>query len=166
MHVETLLRPWPFWLSGTALGLFVVAFAWMTGKALGISSSYGSVCALGSRLRFFAQPPYTDAWRRWFLVGIPLGAALAVWTSDSWRLRWDMGVFDQATDFGWRAKIAWLLLGGWLMGFGARGAGGCTSGHGIVGNALGARSSQLATITFLIAAIITAHLFYRLFGWG
>ncbi|HZQ61280.1 MAG TPA: YeeE/YedE thiosulfate transporter family protein, partial [Casimicrobiaceae bacterium] len=59
-----------------------------------------------------------------------------------------------------------MLLGGagMLMGFGARTAAGCTSGHGITGTALGSPSSYVATMTFMGTAVLAAHLFALLGG--
>ncbi len=54
-------------------------------------------------------------------------------------------------------KVLWFIGGGVLLGFGSRLANGCTSGHGIVGTALLAKSSWLATATFMAAGFLVTH---------
>ena len=51
-----------------------------------------------------------------------------------------------------------LLIAGIAMGFGARTAGGCTSGHGLTGMSLGSPASIVATTTFFATAVALAHL--------
>jgi uncharacterized membrane protein YedE/YeeE len=59
-----------------------------------------------------------------------------------------------------------LFAAGTLIGYGARWAAGCTSGHGMCGTALGSPASFVATITFMGSAIVTAHLLSFLVGGG
>jgi uncharacterized membrane protein YedE/YeeE len=61
-------------------------------------------------------------------------------------------------------KIPILLGSGLLIGYGARTAGGCTSGHGIVGTALGARSSLVATGLFMVGGFLTTLVITSLAG--
>jgi uncharacterized membrane protein YedE/YeeE len=85
-------------------------------------------------------------WRLVFAAGLVLGAA-AWW----WLLGPPQG---QRT-----ALPAWqLLLGGVLVGYGARRSGGCTSGHGICGLASLQLPSLLAVLTFMATAFATAHI--------
>jgi uncharacterized membrane protein YedE/YeeE len=58
-------------------------------------------------------------------------------------------------------KILWLLVSGFLIGFGARWAGGCTSGNSIMGVALGSKMSILATIVFLAAGILVVNILFK-----
>ena len=71
-----------------------------------------------------------------------------------------------ATAFGTNAllRVVVALLGGVLLGFGARWAGGCTSGHGISGTLQLAVSSWIAAICFFIGGIATAMLIFRVIG--
>jgi len=115
---------WPFWLSGIAVGLFVVLLAWVTGKALGVSAGYGSLCSMLSGLSFFQARPYTERWRLWFLAGIPLGGLLSAALAGDLALKFRIGLFESLFGDGLGAKAAVLIAGGFLVGFGARWAGG------------------------------------------
>jgi uncharacterized membrane protein YedE/YeeE len=137
MYEALFVRPWPFWTAGLAIGLFVPLFALCTGKALGISSGYAEACSL-------SKPAGTERWKLWFVLGLPLGGFLA---------RIGQGDFAWTTSFDAQStfvELATFAIGGILIGWGARKAGGCTSGHSIVGIALGARASLIATIGFML----------------
>ena len=144
---------WPFWLGGLAIGGFVLAFLVFTGRALGVSTGYVDACAA----------PFDAAarrsWRMPFLVGIVAGGWLAAWGA-GWAPTSAMGMFDVALSASLPVKAAVFTAGGILLGFGARLAGGCTSGHGIVGMAQGARSSLLATGAFMLAGFAVTQLMF------
>jgi uncharacterized membrane protein YedE/YeeE len=155
------LEPWPFWAGGLALGLLVSGFAWVTGKALGVSSGLGAVCAAcAPKLSFFKDKAYTARWKLWFLVGIPLGGFLGSILQGRWEPTTAMGSFDQAISSSLTTKTLLLFVGGALSGYGARWADGCTSGHSIVGIAQGSRSSMIATLGFMAAGIAVALLLF------
>jgi uncharacterized membrane protein YedE/YeeE len=69
-----------------------------------------------------------------------------------------------ATIFPGYLKYIMLFIGGILVGFGARFAGGCTSGHGIVGNAQLALPSFISTICFMIGGFLMINILFRLLG--
>jgi len=71
MFEAVLVKPWPWWLAGPAIGLIVTLLAWIGGKSLGVSSGYGAVCATVSHLSFFRTRDYTERWRLAFVVGMP-----------------------------------------------------------------------------------------------
>lgn len=119
-----LSQDWPFWLGGFAIGLLVVLLAWVTGKALGVSSGYGSLCSMISGLDFFQKKPYTEKWRFWFIAGIPLGGLLSVALFGNVSLKLKMGLFETVFGDSLLIKAGVLMLGGFLIGFGARWAGG------------------------------------------
>lgn len=146
---------WPWWLSGAAIGLFVPLFAWVTGKALGISSGFGEMCSLR------AGP---ERWKLWFVLGLPLGGALAALLSGGIEAQATVERIAGALGLGSAGQMALIAFGGVLVGWGARRAGGCTSGHSIVGLAQGARSSLIATGLFMVAGLVTANLLYRVIG--
>jgi uncharacterized membrane protein YedE/YeeE len=79
-----------------------------------------------------------------------------------WEPIWALGVFDRAIALGPGGKLAWMFVGGLLIGFGTRLAGGCTSGHGIFGLANFERPSLLSTVSFMAAGIATTQIIYRL----
>ncbi len=115
---------WPFWVAGGGIGLLVALMAWVTGKAFGVSSGYGSLCGLLSGMRYFRAKPYSDRWRLWFLAGIPIGGFLSAALAGDLALKFQIGLFETVFGGGWAVKAATLAIGGTLVGYGARWAGG------------------------------------------
>jgi hypothetical protein len=114
----------PFWVGGLGIGLFTVLFAWVTGKALGVSSGFGTACSLVSGLPVFSQQPFSDRWRLWFLLGLPLGGLLSRWLDGSLRVQAEIGGFERLFGESTVAQVVVLGVGGFLVGYGARFAGG------------------------------------------
>lgn len=148
---------WPWWIGGAAIGGFVLLFLRVEAKLLGVSTGYAELCELGR------DRGALRGWRPRFLLGILLGglaAALLGGRTPTFAL----GAFDALWAVGPVAKVAILLVAGALIGFGARTAGGCTSGHSIVGVALGARSSIVATAAFMVAGFAVTNLLVAVLG--
>jgi len=143
---------WPWWVSGLGIGFTAVGFLYFVGKKLSVSSGYADACHAIAR----KEKP---SWKVYFLLGIPLGAALAVSKGWTWTLLF--GRMDALTSGNLFLKVILLLLGGFLLGFGARWAGGCASGHTLMG--IGQRSigSVLITVLFLAAGALMAQLLVR-----
>ena len=76
------------------------------------------------------------------------------WVPESW-----MDAFGPSFPVRWLAALA----GGFLLGFGARWAGGCTSGHGISGTLQLAVGSWIATLCFFLGGVATAWLIFQYF---
>lgn len=164
MREAIFVTPWPWWVAGPAIGVVVALLAWVTGKALGVSTAYGTACALGSRLSFFRAREYADTWRLAFVVGIPVGGAVAAVLSGGWTPTLALGGLDALAHGSLSFKVALLFVGGVLAGSGARWAGGCPSGHTITGIAQGAPSSLVATIGFMIGGFAVYNLLYAVLG--
>ena len=84
---------WDGWIGGIAIGLYAILQVLLTGKLLGVSTGYGNLCSLASRLPFFNQGRYShpNSWRLWFIIGIPLGGLLASLTSPG-SLKWSFSL--------------------------------------------------------------------------
>ena len=153
-----LVDRWPFWAGGAAIGLFVLMFLALTGKALGVSTGFYDACAV----------PFDStarrSWRLPFLVGIVGGGVLAAAGSGSLAPTATMGMFDSLVTASLPAKAVIFTAGGVMLGLGARLAGGCTSGHGIVAAALLARSSLIATVVFMLTGFGVANIMLRVVG--
>lgn len=131
---DVVRRPWPWWVAGPAIGLFVTAFAAATGNAVGVSGCYGSACArLVPGLPFFRKSSFGEPWRLPFLLGMPLGGLAGAALMGPVGVVASMGLFDAVFTSRMDVKLAVLFVGGLMVGFGARWAGGCTSGHSIMG---------------------------------
>jgi uncharacterized membrane protein YedE/YeeE len=129
-------------LIGTGVGLVFVT----TGLVGGMSTVYTAVWSFVSRRAFFRQSRFVASrtWRLVYAAGLIGGAALWLWSS---------GAAPFTTGVPW-----WqLLLGGFIAGFGARLANGCTSGHGVCGLASLQLPSLIAVVTFIATAMITAN---------
>lgn len=149
---------WNFAVAGLALGLFVVGFFLWTRKPLGVSSGVSDVCALPT------DATAKRSWRLPFLGGIVLGGLVATLAGGGWTATLSLGSFDTLFAGSFAIQAAVLVVGGMLLGFGARLGGGCTSGHGIVGVALLTPSSLLATGAFMAGGFATTALLFQAIG--
>jgi uncharacterized membrane protein YedE/YeeE len=142
----------PWFVAGPALGLCVVACRLLLNGRLGVTGGYSELIG---KLR--ARSLSWD-WRGWFLIGVILGGTL-------------FAVLAGGPDFhgyGWLTHAlrgsarVWvapiLLLCGVLIGYGAKLAGGCTSGNGLSGTAMLSRASLAATATFFGTAIAVSFI--------
>jgi uncharacterized protein len=132
---------------GLLIGAGVSLMFVLLGRVVGMSTVFSSSWSFVSQRAFFQQAAFTDTrvWRLICALGLVLGAAL--W----WRwLGPDEGVQTHVS-------TTRLLLGGLLVGFGARLSNGCTSGHGICGLSSLSRPSLAAVLIFMGVAIVTAH---------
>lgn len=161
--MSTQVLVWSGWLGGAAIGAYVLFQLWLTNRPLGCSMGYHNACTLVSRRD---ETTRDDGWRLWFILGIPLGGFVAVLTSPGaeWQAQWTWGEWYERLlpDALW-AKAALLTFGGFLMGFGARLAGGCPSGHTISGVSLLNVPSILASIGFFVGGLVTVQALFRLF---
>lgn len=151
MHRAILVERWPAWVSGLAIAAVVVGLLYADNRQLGVSTGYAELCRLPK------ERALRSSWRPKFVLGIVLGGALSALSAGAAPSP-SMGSFEVWLHGNAVLESAVLLLGGVLLGFGARLAGGCTSGHGIVGTALGARSSWVATALFMVGGFVTTRL--------
>jgi uncharacterized membrane protein YedE/YeeE len=137
----------PYLIGGLVMGAGVALLYVATGLVGGMSTVFSAAWSFVSGAAHFAQPRYVGsrAWRLVLAAGLVLGAAL--WTLAS-------GQVVPVTT----VPVSLLLIGGFVAGFGARMANGCTSGHGICGLASLQASSLAAVVVFIATAMATAHL--------
>jgi len=133
---------------GLVIGLGVALLYVGTGRLAGMSSVFTSTWSYVSARSVFQQPRWlqTRRWRLQLALGLVLGAAV-------WWLTLGPETAQSTAVPAWR-----LLLGGLIAGYGARLAGGCTSGHGICGIASLKLASLLAVLTFMATGFVTAQL--------
>ncbi|MDF1660953.1 MAG: YeeE/YedE thiosulfate transporter family protein [Planctomycetota bacterium] len=146
--------PWPFWLSGAGIGLFVILLAWLSGKPLGVSGGFAQACDAKQRGK--------DPWKLIFAFGIPLGAFLGALAAGGPNWTYELGFFESEISQSLAVKTGMLFIGGLCIGYGARWAGGCTSGHAIVGVAQGAKSSLIVTAGFMAGGVLVTQALYWL----
>lgn len=141
MHVIPAQLPW--WVAGPGVGLCVVALYALAGLRLGVSGGWLQLVFLAERRRL------TEPWRLWFTGALVAGAFLAALLGSGRT----SGYGALSTALSPVALVAVLAAVGVLIGYGARWAGGCTSGHGISGCSAGSPESFAATATFFSVAI-------------
>ena len=180
--MDWISRPWPWWVAGPLIGLVVPLLLLYGGKAFGISSSLRHVLAalLGRKLAYFDYDwKRKGLWSLMFVGGCVVGGFIAgTWlaptdpvvavASDTREAARTLGIDDHAgyapaDIFSWAAlssPTTWIVLlgGGFLLGFGARWASGCTSGHGVTGLANLQLPSFVAVAAFFVGGLIVTHL--------
>ncbi|MDG2014711.1 MAG: YeeE/YedE thiosulfate transporter family protein [Pirellulaceae bacterium] len=160
--MDLILQPWPWWISGILVGLTVPLLYFATGQGFGISTSYQQIGAMGSphsRLSYFRNfDKRKGLWTLMFALGITLGGFISANLLTAEPIE-----FLPASYLSLGGAVR-LFIGGILIGFGARYAGGCTSGHAINGIANLNLPSLLATIFFFVGGLsVTWGLGYLIF---
>ena len=137
----------PWWIAGPALGLLVVGLFLVANQPLGASGAYVQTIKVARR------DADSISWRVWYFGGIFVGGALATILGPGIEVRQG---YDALFGAGWSApSVAVVVLAGAIvMGYGARMAGGCTSGHGICGTAQRSAASWATPATFMATAIL------------
>lgn len=161
---------WSPYLVGTLIGLLSMATFYFSNKPLSVSTAYarlaGMVGNLFSRdhtgsLKFYQDTPPKIEWGVMLVVGMPLGAWLAAVTGGELTGAWVPALWEQRFGPDVASRLGVALVGGVILGYGARLAGGCTSGHGISGALQLSVSSWIALPCFFVGAVATAYLLYR-----
>ena len=182
--LEWLKDPWPWYVAGPLIGLIGPAFLLLGNKTFGISSTLRDICAacIPGDLQFFKYDWKARIWNLVFVFGILVGAFLTVQFLSS-----DLTVnISEATKndlqqlgitnfeglvpveiFSWGQLfsgygVVFVIIGGFLVGFGTRYAGGCTSGHTMFGLSYFQLASLVASISFFIGGLLMTHLIFPL----
>lgn len=144
-----------WYIAGPLFGLTVVAMYLVGNRRLGVSGSYLHLAfALG-------RQPF-EGWRLSFLAGLVAGATFAAAAKGGLVLSMDYGRLGEVLPSGLLPPV--LLLGGLLIGYGARWAGGCTSGNGLAGCSSRSSGSIAATIAFFGTAVAVSWLLHLTTG--
>jgi hypothetical protein len=177
--LEILQQPWPWYVSGAAIA-FIMVLLLFYGKSFGFSSNLRAMCSMagaGKKVKFFDFNWKAQKWNLLFLIGSIIGGTIAstILKNDeplalSASTIQDLGALGISFDgqlnpsqlFGLEfissAKgLLILLIGGLLVGFGSRYAGGCTSGHAISGLSNLQIPSLVAVVGFFIGGLAMTH---------
>ncbi|UAB84412.1 YeeE/YedE family protein [Zunongwangia sp. SCSIO 43204] len=183
--MDLIYEPWPWYVSGPliALVMFILLFA---GKQFGMSSNLRTMCSIGGAGKaadFFRFDWKKERWNLMVVIGAVIGGFLAshymsnntveINPDIAQKLSQEYGIdsageaylppelfaSDQLND---PFVLGILIIGGFLVGFGARYAGGCTSGHAISGLSNLQLPSLIAVIGFFIGGLVMIHLLYPL----
>ncbi len=176
--MEWIKQPWHWYVAGPLIGLIVPALLLLGNKAFGISSSLRHICAacLPANISFFKYDWRKESWNLFFVAGIAFGGFIAVHylsnaapvaiNSATTALLQKQGVTDfsgllpqDIFSFGalfTLRGLVFIVIGGFLVGFGTRYAGGCTSGHAIMGISSLQWPSLVATCCFMAGGFVMA----------
>jgi uncharacterized membrane protein YedE/YeeE len=149
----------PWYIAGPLFGLLMVGLRAATNKPFGALGGYiDAVQNAGS--------PKQLGFRGYLLAGIVLGGLLHAATLGSFSISLAYAPNSALLAVGSNPvrQATVLVIAGLVMGFGARKAGGCTSGHGMSGMAIGSPASIVSCMTFFGTAVILAHVFNRFWG--
>src|SRR5690606_4471312 len=178
--LEILKQPWPWCVAGPLIGLTVPILLIIGNKSFGISSSLRHVCAscMPANIPFFKYDWKKEIWNLFFVFGIFLGGivtfmfltnpnpievnpALAAELASYGITNYDnlvpLDIMNWESLFSLKGFII-MVVGGFLVGFGTRYAGGCTSGHSIMGLSNLQIPSLIATISFMVGGFLMANL--------
>jgi uncharacterized protein len=180
--INFLKQPWPWYVAGALIGLTVPALLLMGNKHFGISSSLRHICAacLPANIPFFQYNWKKEAWNLFFVAGILLGGVVAtqflqnpnpVVVAD--KTVQDLQLLGVTVDgtlmpnsiFNFNnlftaQGLVFMVMGGFLVGFGTRYAGGCTSGHSIMGLSTLQWPSLVATVCFMVGGFFMTHIIF------
>jgi uncharacterized membrane protein YedE/YeeE len=178
--IEWIKQPWPWYVAGPLIGLTVPLLLIIGNRTFGISSSLRHICAacMPANISFFKYDWKKEIWNLFFVVGVLVGGFIAAsWLSTPAPLEVNPKLVEEMATYGvtnyeglipqevfsWPALltlrgIILMVLGGFLVGFGTRYAGGCTSGHSIMGLSNLQWPSLVATCCFMAGGFIMANL--------
>ncbi len=183
--MEWILQPWPWYVSGPliALTMFILLYV---GKNFGMSSNLRTLCTMcgaDKTCDFFCFDWKAQRWNLLVMSGAIIGGFVASnYLSNNQTPDLNPKTIEHLKEIGFESAgkvyvptelfgseafsdpktLAILLIGGILVGFGARYAGGCTSGHAISGISNLQLPSLIATIGFFIGGLIMVHLIFPL----
>lgn len=183
--MEWIFEPWPWYVAGPLIALIMFLLIFL-GKGFGMSSNLRTMCTLcgaDSKADFFDFDWRSQRWNLIVVIGAIIGGfvganllstdtAVAI-NPETVSMLQEMG-FNSAGEaylptelYSWEAvggikALIILLVGGILIGFGARYAGGCTSGHAISGLSNLQLPSLIAVVGFFIGGLVMIHLLFPL----
>jgi len=178
--IEFIKHPWPWYVAGPLIGLTVPLLLILGNKSFGISSSLRHICAacLPANIPFFKYDWKKEIWNLFFVTGIFLGGVVAIhfipnpdpmvinpnlakelvsYGITNYSNLVPIDIMNWETLFTLKGFML-MVIGGFFVGFGTRYAGGCTSGHAIMGLSNLQWPSLVATISFMVGGFIMANL--------
>ena len=178
--LELLRHPWPWYTGGPIIGIIVPTLLLMGNKSFGISSSLRHICAscFPANISFFKYNWKKEIWNLFFVIGIIIGGILTKYLlANPDPIVVNLKLTEQLAQYGitnyssllpidimnWHALLTFkgfilMVVGGFFVGFGTLYAGGCTSGHSIMGLSTLQWPSLIATCCFMLGGFIMTNL--------
>lgn len=183
--MEWIFEPWPWYVAGPLIAgiMFLLIFV---GKQFGMSSNLRTMCTMcgaDKKADFFAFDWKSQRWNLIVLLGAVMGGFIAAHLlSDNPTVAIGPETVESLQELGFMSageaylpkelfgleaftnikSLAILLIGGLLIGFGSRYAGGCTSGHAISGLSNLQLPSLIAVIGFFLGGLFMVHILFPL----
>ncbi len=178
--MEYILNPWPWYITGPLIA-FVMALLLYFGKTFGMSSNLRTMCSIagaGKHINFFKMKWRDQLWNLTVVLGAIIGGFIATqYLSNDAITSLNPETVSELQQMGFKdagatlvpneifdlenlslRSLLLLVIGGLLVGFGTRYAGGCTSGHAITGLSSLQKPSLIAVIGFFIGGLIMTNL--------
>jgi uncharacterized membrane protein YedE/YeeE len=181
--MDYILQPWPWYISGPCIAIVMFLLLYF-GKTFGMSSNLRTLCSIGGagkKVEFFKMDWRNQKWNLIVVLGAIVGGFIASqFLSNPVNIDLSPATLNDLKELGfknagqsllppelfsWEAVLSIkgiliLVVGGFLVGFGTRYAGGCTSGHAITGLSSLQLPSLIAVIGFFIGGLIMIHIIY------
>jgi len=163
---------WSPYVAGIGIGILSWLTFLISKKALGCSTAFATTSGMIRKLfqgdqvakkAYYQRIGLKVDWQWMLVLGVLIGAFASAVTSGTFELLWVPPLWVQTFGDAPLPRLLVALVGGVFMGFGARWADGCTSGHGISGTLQLAVSSWITAICFFMGGILSA---WVLFGLG
>lgn len=182
--LEFISQPWAWYVSGPMIAFVMFLLLWAGGQ-FGVSSNLRTLCAIGGagkKFSFFNFDWKSQIWNLVFVLGAVIGGFIASnFLSNGEQLQLSQATIQDLQTLGisfdgglapvalfqWDSLATFqgflvLVVGGFLVGFGTRWAGGCTSGHAISGLSNLQLPSLIAVIGFFIGGLLMTFLIFPL----
>ena len=180
---DFIMNPWPWYVAGPLITL-IMFFQMYLGKKLGVSSNFQTMCSVAGANKladYFRIDVKSKIWGFVFIVGIVIGGYISAnYLSYDHKVNLSSHTVSSLKQLGFdpiddeyvpskiydlrggknTEGILILLIGGIFVGFGARYANGCTSGHAISGTSNLQIPSFIALAGFFIGGLIMVYLIY------
>ena len=176
-----LSQPWPWYVGGPLLGLMVPILLLLANRHFGVSSSFRHICAAllpTKRPEYFRYRWRESAWSLFLVAGVVVGGVIAALFLHGTRTpsissgaremfaAWGIGTVSGLMPAALYGLVSIFTLkallvvggGGFLVGFGARYANGCTAGHAIMGLSLLDSGSLVAVVGFFVGGLLVSNL--------
>lgn len=161
---------WSPYAVGAGIGLLSCVAFLLSNKPLGCSTAFARTSGMIEKLfrgnkildkAYYKKFAPEIDWEWMLVIGLIIGAFISSKISGAFEIVWTPTIWADAA--GSSGVFRWViaLIGGIVLGFGSRWAGGCTSGHGISGTLQLAVSSWIAACCFFVGGIVTAMLLFK-----
>lgn len=164
-------KRWSPYLAGALIGLLDIFAVYTSKQYIGVSQSYAKTAGMIEKIfagahvsgnEYFSAVIGTHVDWQWMLfIGIAAGAFTASQLSGEFKIQAVPQMWAKKFGSNINKRMFVAFVGGALLIFGARLAGGCTSGNGISGTMQLALSSWTAVVFMFVGGITTAALLYR-----